>query len=138
MARPRENPMIWAVQEPTALHRRVQQGLPYSFLEKFREAAHLTLAEVAELVLINGRTLARRRKEGGRLRPDESDRLVRAGRVFARAIELFDGDVDAARGWMREPQIALGGMRPVDFMKTDAGAREVERVIGRIEHGLPL
>jgi putative toxin-antitoxin system antitoxin component (TIGR02293 family) len=71
------------------------------------------------------------------LRPDESDRLVRAARVFSQAVGLFEGDGNAARQWLTVPQPALGGSTPWEYAATDLGAREVEGLIGRLEHGIP-
>ena len=85
---------------------------------------------------ISARRLARR-KEAGRLEPDESDRLMRASRVIARAIELFEGDREAARTWLTTHLRALGDHTPLEFAKTDVGAIEVENLIGRLEHGIP-
>jgi putative toxin-antitoxin system antitoxin component (TIGR02293 family) len=73
----------------------------------------------------------------GRLQPDESDRLVRAARIFAQAVGLFEGDEEAARRWLTSPQPALGGSTPWDYAATEIGAREVENLIGRLEHGIP-
>ena len=70
--------------------------------------------------------------------PDESDRLLRASRVFGRALELFEGDPEAARRWLGLPQPALGGATPLAFARTEAGAREVEDLVGRLEHGVFL
>ena len=85
---------------------------------------------------IPARTLARRKVEG-RLHPEESDRVLRAARVLGRALELFEGDAAAAREWLRTPQVALGGERPLSIIGTDLGVREIENLIGRIEHGVP-
>ena len=79
------------------------------------------------------RTLSRRR---GRLRPDESDRLFRACRVFEMASALFEGDVSAARDWLQAAQPGLSGTIPLEIISTDVGAREVEDLIGRLEHGV--
>lgn len=128
----------FTINEPGALHRMVQEGLPYAALERFQRAADLTLGQIADLVAMNGRTLARRRHARERLHPDESDRLLRVSRVFARALDLFDGDGGLARAWFLAPQIGLSGERPWDFVKSDVGAREVERLIGQIEHGSAL
>jgi putative toxin-antitoxin system antitoxin component (TIGR02293 family) len=49
---------------------------------------------------------------------------------------LFDGDRDAAKSWLAEPQRALGGHVPLAMAGTEVGAREVERVMGRLEHGV--
>ena len=90
---------------------------------------------MAELVQIKPRTLDRRKNEG-RLQPDESDRLLRAAKVFGKAIALFEGDVPFAKEWLSSRQAALGGAVPLEMAKTDVGAREVEDLIGRLEHGV--
>ncbi len=114
----------------------VEGGLRYATLDRFRKHSALSLTAVASMIRVNDRTLARR-KIKGRLQPEESDRLYRAARVFARALDLFEGDRDAARAWLTAPQRALAGKVPLDLATTDVGAREVENVIGRLEHGVP-
>jgi putative toxin-antitoxin system antitoxin component (TIGR02293 family) len=117
------------------LLRSVRNGLPYKSFERFLRNLSLPADQVMEFVDIPRRTLVRRKREG-RLQPDESDRLLRASRIFARALELFDGDRDAAIRWLTSPIIALGGARPIDLARTEVGAREVEREIGRAEDGV--
>ena len=65
-----------------------------------------------------------------------SDHPLRASRVFAKALELFEGDRDAASRWMLSPLLALGGETPIDIARTELGARQVENLVGRIEHGV--
>jgi putative toxin-antitoxin system antitoxin component (TIGR02293 family) len=57
-------------------------------------------------------------------------------RIFARALGLFDGDRDAANQWLSSPQRPLGGSVPLTLTRTEVGALEVERLIGRLEHGV--
>jgi putative toxin-antitoxin system antitoxin component (TIGR02293 family) len=117
------------------LQKQVEKGLSYRALVRFQRILSISLQELAELVRITPRTLTRRRGQG-RLQPEESDRLLRASRIFAQALQLFEGDAESARGWLKAPQVALGGLRPFDMIKTDIGAREVESLIGRLEHGI--
>ncbi len=114
---------------------RVEEGLSFGELERLRQNMGLSMDEMAELVQIRPRTLDRRKKEG-RLHPEESDRLLRASRVFGRAIALFEGDVEGALGWLSTPQRALGGAVPLEMVRIEIGAREVEGLIGRLEHGV--
>ena len=117
------------------LLRSVERGLPYATFERL--VANTALAADDALVLVNipRRTLTRRKREG-RFREDESDRLLRASRVIARALGLFDGDRGAATHWLSQPQRALGGEAPLVVARTEVGALEVERLIGRLEHGV--
>ncbi len=117
------------------LLRSVERGLPYRAFERL--VANTSLPSDAALVLVNipQRTLTRRKREG-RFHQDESDRLVRASRIFAHALSLFEGDRDAAKHWLSEPQKALGGAIPLSLARTEVGALEVERLLGRLEHGV--
>jgi putative toxin-antitoxin system antitoxin component (TIGR02293 family) len=77
-----------------------------------------------------------RQKKSGRLSPNESERLLRVARILERAIALYDGDEDGAREWLETPILSLANQRPLDLTRTEPGAREVEDLIGRIEHGV--
>jgi putative toxin-antitoxin system antitoxin component (TIGR02293 family) len=119
------------------LHAKVLQGLPYAPLRRLQEALALSIDQVAQLLQIPYRTLVRRKAQG-KLEPAESDRLVRTIRLLDQTVQLFEGDREAARGWFMSKQEALGGKTPFEFSRTDVGAREVERLIGRLEHGVTL
>ena len=121
--------------EPLRIVASVRKGLPYSALARLQRNTGMPAAVLAELAQIPARTLARR-KQHGKLDADESDRLVRVARVFGRALELFEGDVRIARDWLSTAQIALGGRIPLELAKTDVGSREVENLVGRLEHGI--
>jgi putative toxin-antitoxin system antitoxin component (TIGR02293 family) len=121
---------------PLRVAEQVQAGLRYGTFERFRRYAGMPGAELAALVRIPERTLARRRS-AGRLDPDESDRLVRLARVFALALALFEGHLEGARRWLATPLEVLGGEAPLHAATTDPGAREVEALVGRLEHGIP-
>lgn len=90
---------------------------------------------IIDLIDLPRRTLTRRKQEG-RFLPDESDRLLRASRLFGKALELFDGDRESAIEWLIAPQVGLGGSIPMDLAKTELGAREIETLIDRLEHGV--
>jgi putative toxin-antitoxin system antitoxin component (TIGR02293 family) len=113
----------------------LKAGFPYESIDTFHKNTDLPVQVIAEAVQIPARTLIRR-KSKGKLQPEESERLLRISTVFEKAVELFDGDRTAAMRWLRAPQLALGNATPLDFARTEVGAREVEDVIGRLEHGV--
>jgi putative toxin-antitoxin system antitoxin component (TIGR02293 family) len=122
--------------EPLELFEQVRKGLRCSTFVRFQRNTNLSAKALAVLTQIPPRTLARRKAEG-KLDPGESDRLLRASRVFGRALELFEGDNEAAGGWLSSPQPALGGRVPLELAQSEVGAHEVENLIGRLEHGIP-
>ncbi len=115
--------------------RLIRNGLPFHVLAGFQKATQLPWSDIARLAAIPQRTLTRRQHEG-KLHPDESDRVWRASTIFELAVELFEGDIPAARKWLQTPQPSLGDETPLHFASTEAGAREVENLIGRLEHGV--
>lgn len=113
---------------------RLKHGLPYQEIEDLAVALDLPTGHVAESLHINKRTLTRR-KQAGRLDPHESERVHRLQRLLA-AAEAMLRDKDEARLWMRTPQRALSDQTPLQFADTEVGAREVERLIERVRHGV--
>jgi len=120
----------------TALHARVKEGLSYGALERLRKVLDLPLSTMSALIQIPPRTLAQR-KETKRLQPDESDRLVRLARIVGLVLGLFEADLEGTRHWLKTPHTALAGKTPLKFATTEVGAREVENLVGRLEHGIP-
>lgn len=115
--------------------RLVQAGFKFSRLSRLQKATDLSWERIARFTAIPQRTITRRQKEG-RLQSDESDRVLRASRIFDLATDLFAGDGIAACQWLETPQLGLGGAPPIEYASTDAGAREVENLIIRLRHGV--
>lgn len=113
----------------------LEAGFPFDALRKFEANSGMASAELVSILGIPERTLARRRTTG-RLAPEESERLLRISTVFEKAVELFDGDVASTVQWLTTSKKALGGETPLRYAKTEPGAREVENLIGRLEHGV--
>jgi len=44
--------------------------------------------------------------------------------------------LEAGRRWLTSRQFGLGGAVPLEYAETEVGAREVEDLLGRIEHGV--
>ena len=112
----------------------LREGLPVAAFESLRDALDVPARALAETTNIAVRTLARRKQEG-RLRKDESERVLRIGALFDRATDVLEGR-DAARQWLKSPKRALGGCTPLEYADTEPGAREVEDLLTRLEYGV--
>ncbi len=124
-----------AISDRDEMRRAVKRGLPFKSLEALAHTLHIEdEQEVAAVAGIAPRTLARR-KASRTLSPEESDRLYRVARVAARASDVL-GSTEKAERWLKKPNQALGGEAPLHMLDTDIGARQVEAVLGRIEHGV--
>lgn len=112
----------------------IRAGLPMVEFEGLRELLGLSAEAMAAHLDISRSTLVRRRKSG-RLDMQESDRLLRYARLYARAEDVLGGAA-SARQWLGAPARALAFASPLEFAETEAGCREVENLLGRIEHGV--
>jgi putative toxin-antitoxin system antitoxin component (TIGR02293 family) len=110
----------------------LREGVPRSAFDQLRADLGVSNEELADIAGIPTRTLARRTD---RFKPNESERLLRIGSAWAKALAVLE-DPLAARRWMTQPKRALGGLTPLRCCDTEIGAREVESLLGRIEHGV--
>jgi putative toxin-antitoxin system antitoxin component (TIGR02293 family) len=114
---------------------RISAGLPVGWALAFKRSLGLTNEELAALLGVSTRSLARWDPARGRLDSVAGDRLYRVARLFDTAVAVLESH-DAAVRWLRSPQRALGGAVPLDLATTDVGTRAVEALLGRMEHGV--
>ena len=117
------------------LIQQIERGYSFTTLLTLEANSGVSLALLASVIGIPERTLARR-KTSGKLEADESERLLRISTLFEKCVELFEGDVTAAVNWLTSPKKALNRQPPLLYARTELGAREVEDLIGRIDHGV--
>jgi putative toxin-antitoxin system antitoxin component (TIGR02293 family) len=112
----------------------IQAGLSFRAVRNLQKALDLPLEKIAAFLGMSRATL-HRRKTQGKIASDESEKLIRYQRLLEKAREVF-GDSESARNWLVQPQRGLGDAKPIEFAKTELGAREVENLLGRIEYGV--
>lgn len=114
---------------------RIAAGLPAASAIALKKALGLSNEELASLLGVSARTMARWDAAKTRLDLVSGDRLVRSARLFAIACEVLESEGAAAR-WLKSAQRGLGGAVPLHLATTDVGARAVEALLGRMEHGV--
>lgn len=120
---------------PVQLVQAIGNGFPFATLERVRKETGLPMERLAGAIGLSPRTLTRRKKER-KLSAAESDRLVTLTRLLTQAVALFEGQKPPALRWFVQPNRALGTLSPLEMAATETGAREVENLIGRLEHGV--
>lgn len=118
-----------------ALLEHVQAGFAFAVLGRLAVVSGFSPRDLASMAGWSGYALRQGRKQG-RFSAAQSDQLYRIARVLAAAQTLFEGNREAARMWLQEPQWGLGGRRPVELLSTEVGAGVVRDLLGRIEYGV--
>jgi len=122
-----------AVQIIDLSYRQIKIGVAPQVVRALQDAGVLDRDDVQQI--ISQRTLERRLANAEALRPEESDGIARLLRVIAHANRVFE-DADLAEEWLRSPNPALNDEVPMVMAARDVGAREVEGVLTRLEHGV--
>jgi putative toxin-antitoxin system antitoxin component (TIGR02293 family) len=115
------------------MHDEIVRGVPAKRVQALIDRG--VLGEKAVYRVIPERTFKRRLANHEALRVPEGDAIARFLRVTDAANKAF-GAKDFARKWLNLPNPALNGRIPIELAETDAGAREVEDVLGRFAHGV--
>jgi len=121
-----------AVSSQSDLAALVSRKLP---LETLRGLVSAGISEQEiDVLVIPQRTRRHRAAKNQPLTVDESDRTVRLLRIQTLAENTFE-DVGQAAIWLRRSLGELGDTTPLDMAQTEAGARVVETILGKIAWG---
>ena len=112
----------------------LKSGFSADSFDKLKKCLKISDNMLSKIVHIPQRTLTRRRQDG-RLRPDESERVLRIANIYDKALEVFETEI-ATEKWLKKPSRGLGYKIPLEYADTEPGAREVLNLLGRIEHGI--
>lgn len=135
------------IRNPIDFDMLIRRGMPSRVMYHVKKEFNLPDEVLALIIGVSLRTVARRRKVSHknvgaararaveRLSPVESDRLYRFARIIALAEDVFENREDALE-WLKSKQHGLGGSVPFNMLQTDAGAREVEELLTRIDYGV--
>jgi putative toxin-antitoxin system antitoxin component (TIGR02293 family) len=110
----------------------VRNRLPLAALKGLSRAG-LSEQEIEKYV-IPQRTRRHRADKNQPLTVEESDRAVRLLRVQTLAEDSF-ADKEKANRWLRRTLNELGGEAPLTVAQTEAGARVIETILGKIAWG---
>jgi putative toxin-antitoxin system antitoxin component (TIGR02293 family) len=111
------------------------EGLAFGEFEALRKQLDLSLDELSARLGLS-RSAIEERKAAGHLTRDESGKVVCYARLLGHAMYLFGG-LSEARQWLKTPQRGLHGAVPLDYAKTDLGAREVENLLTQLGRDSP-
>ena len=117
------------------LHKVVAEGLPVRALD---EAVRYVSGDARTATALKDRLVPRAtRSRRTRLKLTESERVERLARLMAMAEEVWENRADA-RAFLNEPHPMLDGRSPLEMAASELGARRVERLLMKLEYGLPV
>ena len=111
-----------------------RKGITKKALLALAKKISLTLEEIATVLHISERTL-QRYTPTTLVKTEYADKAIELARLYERGIEVL-GSERAFSGWIKTPNLALGGEIPFNLLDTRIGFKMVLDILGRIEHGV--
>lgn len=119
-------------QEIIALSR---QGVLRAEADRVADLVGLTDKEMAKALGLSASYL-HRLKTDQRISRDASERLLLLENLLQHALDTFEGKAATVLGWLRVPLRELDYQTPWQTLDTVTGYQLVDRVLGRIDHGI--
>lgn len=113
---------------------RIARGLEWADAEFVAKKLGVPLDRFSVLIGVPRSTFFRRQAEG-RFAESESEHIMRFARLWQVASEVFRTEA-AAQSWLNRPQVGLDGNVPLDYAKSELGARVVEDLMMRVHRGI--
>lgn len=114
---------------------RSRQGVPRREVDRVAALVGLTDKEMAASLGLSASYLHRLKGEQPIAR-DASERLLLLENLLLHALDSFEGRTVTALRWLRTPLRELDHQTPLQTLDTVTGFTLVDRVLGRIDHGI--
>ncbi len=126
--------------KPTSMAQRIEwvdtiaSGLSFGQVQALLDEVNVTDKDLLNYNILAPRTWSHSKNKGV-FSTEQSDRIARFLRVWRQAAHTFGND-NKSRLWLERDTRALLGKKPIDLLSTETGARVVEDLLQRIDHGL--
>ena len=114
---------------------RSRQGVLRAEADRVAALVGLTDKEMAAAIGLSPSYLHRLKTEQ-RISQEASERLSLLENLLHHALDTFDGQTTIILGWLRFPLRELENQTPLQTLDTVTGYTLVDRVLGRIDHGI--
>lgn len=114
---------------------RSRQGVLRAEVDRVANLVGLTDKEMAAAIGLSASYLHRLKTEQ-RISQDASERLSLLENLLQHALDTFEGQSPIVLGWLRAPLRELEFQTPLQTLDTVTGYTLVDRVLGRIDHGI--
>ena len=114
---------------------RSRQGVLRAEADRVAALVGLTDKEMATALGLSASYL-HRLKTDKCISQDASERLLLLENLLQHALDTFEGKAATVLGWLRAPLRELDHQTPWQTLDTVTGYQLVDRVLGRIDHGI--
>jgi len=124
----------------------IRTGIPATSVNKVAKRFNISQEELMARLGMSKSTISRKAKEGGRLTPEQSERLLGMAKLVGQVEAIIEesgdpetsGEFNAAawlEDWLSRPNPALGNVLPSTYLDTHEGREVLSRLIAQMQSG---
>ena len=113
-----------------------REGITKEKVNDIIKMTGLTQVEFGHYIDLTTRAIQRKNLTD-RLSKSISEKALLIYNLYGRGAQIF-GDIEDFKDWMDTPNIALGNVKPKEYLDTFSGIEYLTEELGRIEHGYML
>jgi len=113
----------------------LREGLPYSSIEIVSKRAGIPVKNMLEYLSIPQTTYNKKKKDNDLLNGRDSEIILILSEVLSYGTEVFNGENEKFRRWLKKPNLSLGGASPETLLDSVTGILEIKNALNRIEYG---
>ena len=110
-----------------------REGITKEKVNDIIKMTGLTQVEFGRYIDLTSRAIQRKGLDD-RLSKSISEKALLIYNLYGRGGQIF-GDIDEFKEWMDTVNIALGNVKPKEYLDTYSGIEYLNEELGRIEHG---
>ena len=122
--------------DPLGAHLWIVAGVAPGIIHRLAELMNTDSGLICRLAGISRHTVARKLRIGAPLSISQGARVYGVVQALNAALSLNKNDTAKALSWLNRPAWGLGGVAPVELLKTPMGVQAVVDLVGRIRHGV--
>jgi putative toxin-antitoxin system antitoxin component (TIGR02293 family) len=113
----------------------VRLGIAFALFHDFAKKTPFSLAEWSTFLNMSERTMQRHKREKKVFDPIYSEKILQITLLYNLGTEVF-GDKKKFNTWLETQNLALGGIKPKEFLDNTFGIGLLKDELTRIEHGI--
>lgn len=114
----------------------IRQGIPSRVFAKLKALLPFSDADWSDFLGISLKSMQRYKQDKDHLfRPIHSEKIIELTEVVALGQDVF-ADKEAFAKWLKEPSVALGGLKPYDLLHDSYGQSLVIDELNAIDQGI--
>lgn len=114
----------------------IRRGIPFASVESISNQLNTPIKELLNYLGIPQTTYNKKKRENALFEERDGEVILLLQELIDYGIEVFDNDKKKFQSWLKNPNLAMGGVTPESLFDTNTGIAEVKKELARIDYGI--